>query len=267
MQTIKELLGNENEKPLDRMVTDGGFCGILRTVACIGDSLSSGEFEGRKDGKPTYHDYFDYSWGQFFARMSGNTVLNFSRGGMTAKEYCEGFAHSKGLWDKDKACRAYIIALGVNDMNMFPDEMGDETDVDLENWRNNKHTFTGYYAQIIQRYKEIQPDAKFFLMTTLRTPADNESQAKRRERHRELLFRLADIFDNCYVLDFYTYGYPDDCEFRKAFYMGGHLTPCGYLLTARMVASYVDYLIRHNLEDFDEVGFMGSPYSYKVPWN
>ena len=33
------------EKPLDRIVTDGGFCSIFRRIACIGDSLSSGEFE------------------------------------------------------------------------------------------------------------------------------------------------------------------------------------------------------------------------------
>ena len=35
-----------NEKPLDTLLTDGGNVGIFRTHACIGDSLSSGEFEG-----------------------------------------------------------------------------------------------------------------------------------------------------------------------------------------------------------------------------
>ena len=39
----------ENEKPLDRIVTDGGFCAIFRKIACIGDSLSSGEFETRTE--------------------------------------------------------------------------------------------------------------------------------------------------------------------------------------------------------------------------
>ena len=33
------------EQPLDRLPSDGGFCGIFRTIGCIGDSLSSGEFE------------------------------------------------------------------------------------------------------------------------------------------------------------------------------------------------------------------------------
>ena len=35
----------ENEKPLDNLVTDGGYASIFRTVAFVGDSLSSGEFE------------------------------------------------------------------------------------------------------------------------------------------------------------------------------------------------------------------------------
>ena len=51
---------SENEKPLDRLVTDGGFCGIFRKIACIGDSLSSGEFQSlNSEGKVGYHDYFD----------------------------------------------------------------------------------------------------------------------------------------------------------------------------------------------------------------
>ena len=57
---IKKYLAPENEKPLDRMVTDGGFVGIFRTIACVGDSLSSGEFEATaEDGHRLYLDFFD----------------------------------------------------------------------------------------------------------------------------------------------------------------------------------------------------------------
>jgi hypothetical protein len=41
------------------------------------------------------------------------------------------------------------------------------------------------------------------------------------------------------------------------------MNPAGYLLTARMIESYMDYIIRHNAEDFAEVGFIGLPLSYK----
>mgnify|MGYP002617190631 CR=1 FL=1 len=51
----------DHEQPLDNIVTDGGFCGIFRTIGCIGDSLSSGEFESKnEDGKVDYHDFDAY---------------------------------------------------------------------------------------------------------------------------------------------------------------------------------------------------------------
>ena len=111
MKDIDVFYAPADEKPLDNMVSDGGFCGIFRTIACIGDSLSSGEFESRKaDGTKGYHDCFDYSWGQYMARMAGCKVYNFSRGGMTAEEYVENFADNNNLWSTDKLAQAYIIA-------------------------------------------------------------------------------------------------------------------------------------------------------------
>ena len=51
---LTRYYANADEKPLDVIKPDGGFTGIFRTIACIGDSLSSGEFEGQG-----YHDYFE----------------------------------------------------------------------------------------------------------------------------------------------------------------------------------------------------------------
>ena len=107
----------ENEKPLENLVADGGFTGIFRTIGCIGDSLASGEVESTKeDGTTGYHDMYEYSWGQYMARAAGNTVYNFSCGGMTAKWYLDSFGNDIGAWDRKKACQAYIFALGVNDI-------------------------------------------------------------------------------------------------------------------------------------------------------
>jgi len=114
---IKDLFFKEDEKPLDRYITDGGFCGIFRTIGCIGDSLSSGEMESLNDkAEKGYHDYFEYSWGQYIARNIGSKAYNFSRGGMTAEEYCEGFAKINNFWSPKYECQAYIIALGVNEI-------------------------------------------------------------------------------------------------------------------------------------------------------
>ena len=43
--SFEEMFCDENEKPLEHRVTDGGFASIFRTIGCVGDSLSSGEFE------------------------------------------------------------------------------------------------------------------------------------------------------------------------------------------------------------------------------
>ncbi len=250
---------DKNEKPLDSIPVNGGFCGILRKIGCIGDSLSSGEFEAiNENGDKTYHDLFDYSWGQFFARMCGVTVYNFSRGGMTAREYCESFAEENDFWNPEKKCTAYIIALGVNDLLNVNMPVGSVDDVNHEDFNNNQPTFAGYYARIIQRYKQIQPDAKFFLMTFPNENSDDE----RRNAHTHLMYKFADVFSNCYVLDIAKYGPTYDEEFKNKFFMGGHMNPCGYAFTAQMIASYIDYIIRHNIKEFEQVGFIGTDLKY-----
>lgn len=260
---INYFLGNGVENPLDQLVTDGGFCGIFRTIGCVGDSLSSGEFESLNEkGEKGYHDYFEYSWGQYMARMAGSKVYNFSRGGMTAKEYCESFADENDFWAADKACQAYIIALGVNDVYNQQQEPGSVNDIDLADYRHNRPTFAGYYGQIIQRLKKIQPDAKFFLMTMPREENRTEEMNLAGDAHAALLYDLAKLFSNTYVLDLRRYAPVYDSQFKKQFYLGGHMNPCGYILTARMVTSYIDYIIRHNAEDFKQVGFIGTPYRY-----
>lgn len=246
------------EQPLDALVPGGGLCSIFRTIACIGDSLASGEFQSKKaDGTYGYHDYYEYSWGQFLGRMIGATVYNFSKGGMTAQEYCETFADSKRFWSTEYASQAYIIALGVNDLLNAGRDLGSMDDIDLNDWRNNKHTVTGYMAQIIQRYREIQPRAFFFLMTM---PSDGVDDAKPaiKAKHAARMHELAALFPQTYVLDFNKYAPKYDLKFRRRYFLSGHMNPAGYQLTAQMVASYIDYLIRHDPEAFGEVGFIGT---------
>lgn len=250
----------KNEKPLDRIVTDGGFCSIFRSIACIGDSLASGEFESIADnGEKRYHDFYEYSWGQFIGRSCGSTVYNFSAGGMTAERYIKGFADVKGFWGRDKLCQAYIIALGVNDIINQNQPIGSLDDIVFEDYTKNTATFAGYYAQIIQRIQILQPRAKIFLVSMPKSGADTDEI---RKRHRDFLYGLTKVFKNTYLIDLYTYAPINDESYRKTFWLG-HLTPMGYVLTARMIESYIDYLIRENPEEFSEVGFIGTDLYYK----
>ncbi|MEE1186849.1 MAG: SGNH/GDSL hydrolase family protein [Acutalibacteraceae bacterium] len=249
-----------NEKPLDNIVNDGGYTAIFRTISCIGDSLSSGEFESvKEDGTKSYHDIFEYSWGQFLARTCGSCVYNMSRGGMTAKEYIDSFADSNGFFDAKYASQAYIMALGVNDLFGIKQPVGTTDDINFDDpSENNTDTFAGCYAYIIQKYKSIQPRSKFFLVTM---PRDNGVSAEfdeLKKEHSRLLYELAEKFDNTYVIDLNRYAPVYDESFKEQFYLGGHLNPMGYILTAKMIASYIDYIIRHNMNDFREVGFIGT---------
>ncbi|MBQ2766496.1 MAG: SGNH/GDSL hydrolase family protein [Clostridia bacterium] len=248
------------EQPLDRIVDDGGMTAIFRTIACIGDSLSSGEFESTQpDGSKGYHDYYEYSWGQYIARMTGAKVYNFSKGGMTAKEYLESFADKKGLWADDKYAQAYIMALGVNDIHNKNHPLGSKESVNPENWReNDMETFAGRYAAILQRYREGAPKSRFFLVTMPRS--DHAVRDAQSEAHAALLHDLAEMFDFTYVIDLYRYAPVYSGEFKRYFYLGSHLNAAGYIFTAKIIASYIDYIVRNNPEDFTQVGFIGTPH-------
>lgn len=259
MDWKKELYGKD-EKPLDKLVESYSFTSIFRKIAFVGDSLSSGEFETEaKYGEHRWHDMFEYSWGQYIARKNGLTAYNFSRGGMTARDYMDHFAENNGYWSKDLSAQAYVIALGVNDLFYRGFELGSIEDIDVADYKNNKPTFAGYYGQIISRYKEIAPDAKFFLVTF---PKIHHNEDKI-PGMIDLLYKIAEKFDNCYVVDLHKYGPDFDEEFNHSFNLLGHMNPMGYITFAKMVDSYIDYIVRHNPKDFAQVGFINTDIKYK----
>ena len=67
---INKFYAMDGEKPLDNLVSDGGFCGIFRTMGIIGDSYASGELESYEEGIAGFHDFYEYSWGQFMAETA-----------------------------------------------------------------------------------------------------------------------------------------------------------------------------------------------------
>ena len=257
-----EICMNINtEKPLDRLVEGYSNTAAFRTMGFVGDSLSSGEFETvNKDNKSEYHDLYEYSWGQFIARKNGQNAYNFSHGGMTAKMFVESYADENDFWNIEKSCQAYVIALGVNDLICQDMELGSIEDLDAKDYRNNAKTFAGYYSQIISRYKEISPDAKFFLVGFPKYA--NENRNKIAENLNGLLYDFSDYFNNVYVIDLYKYGSCYDDEFRKKYFLNGHLNPMGYIYTAKIIDSYIDYIIRQNPSDFKYCGLINSGIEY-----
>ncbi|MBQ7923578.1 MAG: SGNH/GDSL hydrolase family protein [Clostridia bacterium] len=253
---ITKYYAIEGEKPLDVIKPDGGMTAIFRTIACIGDSLASGELEStREDGDKGYHDYYEYSWGQYIARAIGVKVYNFSKGGMTAAAYWERFAAERDFWNPELASQAYIMALGVNDLKRM--EIGTAGDIDMEAPENSKPTFAGYYGRILMKYREISPKSRFFLVTIPRSVTDTEERIEKVKKHTAVLYDMAEMFEFTYVLDLNRYAPCYDEKFRETFFLGGHMNASGYWFTAQMFMSYIDYIIRNHPEDFSQVGFIG----------
>ncbi len=249
------------EKPLDRLVEGYSFTGIFRKVAFVGDSLSSGEFVIiDKEGKRHWRDTFPYSWGQFIARKNGFFAYNFSAGGMTAKWYINEFAQEHGYWDPDKACQAYVIALGVNDLSPKTAQVGTVADITATE-SEGERPFISYYAEIVRKYKEVSPDARFFFVTI---PKGNMYiDDKKTRQMQQAMYALAEHFENSYVIDLYQYAPAWDEDFQEKYIMNNHMNPMGYIVAAQIIDSYIDYIIRHNMKDFRHIGLLGTNIPYK----
>ena len=81
------------------------------------------------------------------------------------------------------------------------------------------------------------------------------------QKHAELMYRFAAAYPHTYVLDFFRYAPVYDETFKKRFYMSGHMNPMGYMLTAQMTMSYIDWIIRHDPEAFKLVPAIAQPWT------
>lgn len=248
----------KNEKPLDNLKETCGFAGVFKQVGVIGDSLSSGEFESHDEqGNIMYTDMYDYSWPAVLERITGTKYNNYSRGGMTAREYMQSWADANGFWQRNQA---YIIALGNNDSFVFGHPLGSVKDVCPASPQNNADTFFGNMGKIISKLKTIEPNARIFVVTPqLRGEAcDNDIRYIASE-----LNKLCAKFDFTYLLDMTSYAPAYDAEMRKSFGLGFHPNPMGYYAYALMVGNYIDYVIRSNPKDFATIPFLGTSLKNK----
>ena len=251
------------DAPLDKITGQPGFTGIFHSWGFIGDSLSSGEHESRNaDGTIGYHDLYEYSWGQRICQATGAKGDNYSQGGETASGWIEHFWNNpnngnNNIDAKVSPKQGYIIALGVNDFNRGDKAGNPDVDINLSDFTKNADTFAGNYGGIIQRVKSIQPEAKIFVVTT---PRDGQD----RKEFNGVIRKMADIFSNVYVIDLEKYApdYSEGSDIRQNYYMGGHLSAAGYLLTSWIMMDYIDWIVRHNMDDFCQVAFIGTGLKY-----
>lgn len=233
---------------------ENGLFSTFTKVGCIGDSLASGECYSDETGTPKGHDLYQFSWGQFMARMSGNTYYNFSNGGLTTRTFLTERWMNVAL-DGDHDCDCYIIGLGVNDAgSTYHVDIGTSSDINLSDYTQNADTFYGNYGKIIQMLKEHNPKVHFFVLTN---PLSNNE-------YNTAIRTIAGMFTNVHLLDLYT-------DYRQFFTSGsfvyqnerwGHYNATAYCYIARIIANAMCKIMYNNPGDFEQVEFILTDYSW-----
>lgn len=253
---------NDTERPLEHIIHDGGLTRIFRTAGVVGDSLSSGCMEYKdSSGNALGYDRYEFSWIQQMRGICGfDKAENFSVGGLTSKTFWTTQSQKVKNLREDGAnhkCQLYFIALGVNDIADTTMEVGTPNDISNE----SSTTFYGYYSRIIKLIQNQQPKARIFLVGL---PNHNKMTVwgKRFKDFKNAIADMVNHFNFVYYLDLYQYESAYDSEFQKMYFNGFHENALGYARTAWVISSYVDWYIRHNYEEFREVGFIGTDYHY-----
>ena len=147
---------NDNDNDNETIIDFTPSFSMFEKFGVIGDSFASGEVAING-----YIDYYNVSWGQILARMSGNKCINFSSGGLSTRTW---LTHEKGLklLNSTEPQQLYICALGINDY----DRLGESYLGNIADIQTKADTFYGNYGKIIEAVKTKAPNAKIIMLTT-----------------------------------------------------------------------------------------------------
>ena len=253
--SIYDLLDN----PLSRINDSPELLSCFFNVGCIGDSLASGVAVYKNSQGETVvnsENRYNYSWGKYLERMTGNTYYNWSAGGLRTDTWLSS-SYATECFDGKHLCQAYIIGLGQNDNNKSQgSDIGTSADIDLADYKNNAESFYGRYAKIIQKIKEVQPKAKIFVVTDPNDSVDANG-------YNVAIRKMAELFKFVYVLDMRKYWNDAPCKIllnnQKRY---GHFNAVGYYLIAKMMMTYIDWIMQKHWEDFREIENIGTDWYY-----
>lgn len=257
------------EQPLDRVGLPPTFITMFRRIACIGDSLTRGQFNTIIPNS-SGADIPDFSYPSNLEKMTGVEVLNFGIGGATVgrengqtwnwNDIVSGITPNCPFTKEDfrnKPADVYIIALGTNDITKQGAFTGSISDINDSDYSLNADTSAGQYGKIIQRIKEIQPKAHVFCVTI----PNSRNTGTQADNANELIRAIAGHF-GCWVIDMAKYTISDTPDFKEYYMNDSHNNALGYNLRARQYISYIDWLIGHNLKAFKNVQFIGTDYDF-----
>lgn len=252
---------NPNIPTIPEVIHNKELFKIFKTVGCIGDSLASGEVYYKKDdGTYGGRDMYEYSWGQYMAKMSGNTYYNFSSGGLSTRTWLTAAKGAPLAFDGNHKCTCYIIGLAQNDKGKLgPSYIGTIDDIHDDDYTQNADTFYGNYGRIIEMCKNEVPKCKIFILTD---PLYDDTEV-----FNVAIKNIANHYNgkNVYLInlageDYDTYHNTDG--FIQSQKRHGHYSAAGYKYMADILATKISNYIETHPTEFREVEFIDTEYHY-----
>jgi len=277
--------------PLKVVKETAGYTSIFRTIGIIGGSMSSGTIY--PGGSP------EYSQIQYIARLCGSEGHNFGRGGMSAINWPKSDQIEGANEFKANPTSMYIIQLGNNDSTYNSEHpeyvIGDVTQVngidgtgtvpDVVNisssgtaavYPNYAVTFCGQIGKILACIRKVSPKAHVFLSTFIKGYGSN-TNFNYNQAIRDIYEYLSNS-DNTpegdtlkyHLIDYETYGTPyssytnSSNTIHKGTISSSHLMATGYLLWAYEYCTYIDWIIKNNMANFNDVSAITKKIIYDL---
>jgi lysophospholipase L1-like esterase len=244
---------------------DGNEIQVFTRGLCVGDSITEGVFN-HSGGQVSIKKY---AYPSVLKRMTGIDIVNAGISGATSGTWYDASVNSTPHWgrwvnnewvlsespdagESDTVSTALdysgfdfaIIHLGINDIFMMGDATIDETVSNFETNINN----------IINKLKTANTGIKVFLCTIIPSYAvpGNANYTAINKKIREIANATEDVF----LIDLNEYS---ECK-EGTPYSYYHLTALGYHRMATEIKSLISYTIKKNLNEFNEVQFIGTDY-------
>ena len=231
---------------------------------CIGDSVTEGSFDNPDGGAVVPR----FSYPAILKRLTGVDVVNAGIAGMTSQTWYEASLNSDPHWGKwfnnewvwnmnptntgnDTISSALdysgyefaIIHMGINDLAPLYDGSKTINEVLLN--------FETYMNNIITKLKTANSGIRLFLATIIPSyaPQLNSDYQALNDKIKEMVENT----EHAYLLDLNKYSE----SASKSAYNRTHPTALGYHKLASEIAAYISYIIKTNLDGFEDVQFIG----------
>lgn len=226
---------------------------------CIGDSVTEGTMdhsEGTFNKKGT-------SYPVILKRLTGLDIVNAGISGATSETWYQYSLDSTGSWGKwvdnewswgqsEGTSLDYsgfdfaIIHLGINDRKyVLEDNISAETV--LVNYKINMN-------KIITKLKEYNKGIKIFIATII--PSYAPSTDVFYQPMNNIIKEIVEETEDAYLLDINLFSNVANNEAYNVW----HPTAIGYAKLAEEIKSLICYQIKQNLEEFENIQFIGTDY-------